>query len=53
MVGKLVRCKYTDQVGIVLHKEITRRGNFRYHVFIGGEIESIPQNFLEVINAER
>ena len=50
MIGRLVRCKYTDQVGIVLHKEITRRGNFRYHVFIGGKMFSMPLNNLEVID---
>jgi hypothetical protein len=53
MIGRLVRCKNNNKVGIVLHREITRRGNFRYHVFMGGEIVSMIPQMLEVIDAER
>jgi hypothetical protein len=53
MIGKLVRCKYTNEIGIVLRREITRRGNFRYHVFIGGHTESFLLHYLEVINESR
>ena len=50
MVGRLVRYTYTNEIGIVLRREITRRGNFRYHVFIGGHTESFLLHFLEVID---
>ncbi len=49
-VGSIVRCKYTNELGIVLRKVITHRGNFRYHVFIGGHTESFLLHYLEVIN---
>ena len=49
MIGKLVRDKYTDRVGVVLRRRITYRGGFRYDVFIGGEVRSLLANFLEVI----
>ena len=49
MIGKLVRYKYTNEIGIVLRREITRKGNFRYHVFIGGKIQSFTLPCLEVI----
>jgi len=50
MVGRLVRYKYTNEIGIVLRKEITRKGNFRYHVFMGDRTCSMPLNCLEVID---
>lgn len=50
MIGRLVRCKNNNKVGIVLRREITRRGNFRYHVFMGGEIVSMMPQMLEVID---
>lgn len=50
MIGRLVRCKYTNEIGIVLRREITRRGNFRYHVFIGGHTESFLLHYLEVLD---
>ena len=57
MVGKLVRHKRDGTIGIVLRREITRKGNFRYHVFMDGELRSwLSQVFscwLEVIDAER
>jgi len=50
LVGRLVRNKYTNKVGIVLGRNTSRRSAlFRYDVFIDGEVQSIPQNFLEVI----
>ena len=49
LVGRLVRDKYTNKVGIVLRRKTTRSALFRYDVFIDGEVQSIPQNFLEVI----
>ena len=52
-VGDLVRCKNNNKIGIVLRREITRKGNFRYHVFIGGKIQSFTLPCLEVIDAER
>lgn len=52
-VGDLVRCKNNNKIGIVLRREITRRVNFRYHVFLSGEIVSMMPQMLEVINAER
>ena len=37
MVGKrLVRHKRDGSIGIVLRRETTRKGNFRYHVFMDG-----------------
>ena len=53
MIGRLVRYQYTNEIGIVLRREITRKGNFRYWVFIGGKIQSFALPCLEVINAER
>ena len=53
MVGRLVRYKYTNEIGIVMRKVITNKGNFRYHVFMGDRMSSIPLNHLEVIDAER
>ena len=50
MVGRLVRHKYDGKIGIVLRREIARRGNFRYHVFMDGELRSILPSWLEVIN---
>ena len=53
MVGRLVRHKRDGTIGIVLRREITRKGNFRYHVFMdGGErafLASILPCWLEVI----
>ncbi len=50
MIGRLVRYTYTNEIGIVLRREITRKGNFRYHVFIGGKIQSFALPCLEVID---
>jgi len=50
MIGKLVRHKYTKEIGIVLRREITGRGNFRYHVFVDGKVYSFLPAWLEVIN---
>ncbi len=49
MVNRLVRYKYNNKVGIVLRREITRTGTFRYHVFVDGRVQSINSCFLEVI----
>ena len=51
MVGRLVRHKLVhNKIGIVLCREITRKGNFRYRVFLGGEVLSLLPNMLEVID---
>ena len=50
MIGRLVIYKYTNEIGIVLRREITRKGSFRYHVFIGGKIQSFALPCLEVIH---
>ncbi len=49
LVGRLVRNKYSNKIGIVTRKVITSKGNFRYHVFMDGKMSSIPLNHLEVI----
>jgi hypothetical protein len=49
MIGKLVRNKYTNKAGIVLRKVVTSKGNFRYHVFMGGKMFSMPIHHLEVL----
>lgn len=53
MIGRLVRHKYDGKIGIVLRREITRKGNFRYHVFVDGEVRSMHSSWLEVINESR
>ena len=53
MIGRLVRNKYSNKIGIVMRKVVTSKGNFRYHVFMDGKMSSMPLNNLEVINAER
>lgn len=50
MIGRLVRHKYSNKIGIVMRREITRKGNFRYHVFMDGELRSFLPSWLEVIN---
>ena len=54
MIGRLVRHKRDGTIGIVLRREITRKGNFRYYVFMNGELLSwLSQVFscwLEVID---
>lgn len=50
MIGRLVRHRFTDKVGIVLSREVTRKGNFRYRVFLGGEVLSLLPCWLEVID---
>ena len=50
MIGRLVRYRYNNKVGIVLRREITRKANFRYHVFMDGEIVSVIPQMLEVID---
>ena len=37
MVGRLVRYTYTNQIGIVLRRKVTRKAIFRYDVFINGK----------------
>ena len=49
MIGRLVRHKYNNKVGIVLRKVVTSKGNFRYHVFMGGKMFSMPIRHLEVL----
>ncbi len=49
MIGKLVRDKYTDRIGIVLRRRVTSKGGFRYDGLIGGEVRSLLAHFLEVI----
>ena len=56
MVGRLVRHKRDGIIGIVLRREITRKGNFRYYVFMdGGERTWLDTVlcWLEVINESR
>ena len=57
MVGRLVRHKRDGAIGILLRREITRKGDFRYHVFLDGALRSwLGSSFtrwLEVIDAER
>ena len=53
MIGRLVRDKYNNRIGIVLRRKITRTGTFRYHVFMDGRVQSINSCFLEVINENR
>ena len=54
MVGRLVRHKRDGTIGIVLRREIARKGNFRYWVFMDGAMRSwLSQVFscwLEVID---
>ena len=50
MIGRLVRNKYSNKVGIVLRRKITRKGNFRYYVFMDGEIVYTTPQLLEVID---
>ena len=50
MIGRLVRYTYTNQIGIVLRRKVTRRAIFRYDVFINGKVLSILPQMLEVIN---
>ena len=49
MIGKLVRDKYTDRIGVVLRKRRDTRCGFRYDVFLVGEVRSFLAHFLEVI----
>ena len=57
MVGRLVRHKRDGTIGIVLRREIARKGNFRYWVFMDGAMRSwLSQVFscwLEVIDEQR
>ena len=50
MIGRLVRHKFDGKIGIVRRREITRKGNFRYYVFLDGEVQSILPSWLEVID---
>ena len=54
MIGRLVRHKFDGKIGIVMRREITRKGNFRYWVLIDGAMRSwLSQVFscwLEVID---
>jgi len=36
-----------------LRREITRKGNFRYYVFLDGQVCSILPSWLEVIDENR
>ena len=48
MVGRLVRHKRDGTIGIVLRREITCKGNFRYWVFMDGTMRSwLSQNAME------
>ena len=53
MVGRLVRHKRDGTIGIVLRREITHKGSFRYHVFMDGVLRlwlgSSFTRWLEVI----
>ena len=49
MIGKLVRDKYTDRIGVVLRSSRYYMSGHRYDVFIGGEVRSLLAHFLEVI----
>jgi hypothetical protein len=50
MIGRLVRYTYTNQIGIVLRRKVTRRAIFRYDVLIDGKVLSILPQMLEVID---
>ena len=54
MVGRLVRHKRDGTIGIVMRREITRKGNLSYWVFMDGAMRSwLSQVFscwLEVID---
>jgi len=50
MIGRLVRYTYTNEIGIVLRRKVTRRAIFRYDVFINGKVLSILPQMLEVID---
>lgn len=49
MIGRLVRYKYTKEIGIVLRRRVTRKAIFRYDVFINGKVLSILPQMLELI----
>ncbi len=52
--GTLVRHKRDRIIGIVLRREITHKGNFRYYVFMDGVertwMDSVLPRWLEVID---
>ena len=50
MIGRLVRYTYTNEIGIVLRRKVTRRAISRYDVFINGKVLSILPQMLEVID---